>query len=273
MATDKKSFILYCDLIHTVNKLPDETAGKLLKHILSYVNDLNPETDDLLVEVAFEPIKQAMKRDLKKWETEIDRKSQGAILGNLKRWHIDLYEKVQANEITIEQAQSIAKGRIPSHSDKSDSIATKSIASIAVSVNDSVSVSVSDSDSVSVIDKKDKSFSLDVLETFDFVVELFDETNQPKTEKQITDWKDTIRQLNEIDGLDFATIKHLVQKTREDDFWSRNFLTLLKLRKKDKNGTPYWNVFFNKFKTQNHGQPVNSHAELLRQIRRNNPKL
>ena len=122
--------------------------------------------------------------------------------------------------------------------------------------------------------KKDNTiFSIEIEETFDFVVELFDETNQPKTEKQITDWKDTIRQLNEIDGLDFTTIKHLVQKTREDDFWSRNFLTLLKLRKKDKNGTPYWNVFFNKFKTQNHGQPVNSHAELLRQIRRNNPKL
>jgi hypothetical protein len=146
MATDKKSFILYCDLIHTVNKLPDETAGKLLKHILAYVNDLNPETEDLLVEVAFEPIKQAMKRDLKKWETEINRKSQGAILGNLKRWHLDLYEKVDSKELTLDEAQTIAKGRIPSHTDKSDGIATKSIASIAdsvnVSVNDSVSVSV-----------------------------------------------------------------------------------------------------------------------------------
>jgi hypothetical protein len=146
MATDKKSFILYCDLIHTVNKIPDETAGKLLKHILAYVNDLNPETGDLLVEVAFEPIKQAMKRDLKKWETEINRKSQGAILGNLKRWHLDLYEKVESKEITLDEAQNIAKGRIPSRTDKSDGIATKSIASIAdsvnVSVNDSVSVSV-----------------------------------------------------------------------------------------------------------------------------------
>ena len=146
MATDKKSFILYCDLIHTVNKLPDETAGKLLKHILAYVNDLNPETEDLLVEVAFEPIKQAMKRDLKKWETEINRKSQGAILGNLKRWHFDLYEKVEAKQLTLDEAANIAKGRIVSHSDKTDSIATKSIASIADSV--SVSVSVNDNDNV-----------------------------------------------------------------------------------------------------------------------------
>jgi ribosomal protein L11 len=144
MATDKKSFILYCDLIHTVNKLPDETAGKLLKHILAYVNDLNPETEDLLVEVAFEPIKQVMKRDLKKWETEINRKSQGAILGNLKRWHFDLYEKVEAKQLTLDEAANIAKGRISSHTDKTDSIATKSIASIA----DSVSVSVSVNDNV-----------------------------------------------------------------------------------------------------------------------------
>lgn len=159
MATDKKSFILYADLIHTVNKIPDETAGKLLKHILAYVNDLNPETDDLLVEIAFEPIKQAMKRDLRKWETEIDRKSQGAILGNLKRWHVDLYEKVQKNEITLGVAQSIAYHRIPSHSDKTDGIATKSIASIAVSVNDSVNVN----DNVNVINKeKDISTESDV---------------------------------------------------------------------------------------------------------------
>ncbi len=27
MATDKKSFLLYCDLIHTVEQLTDEQAG------------------------------------------------------------------------------------------------------------------------------------------------------------------------------------------------------------------------------------------------------
>jgi len=68
MAKDKKSFVLYSDLKHTVQKLPDEQAGKLLKHILAYVNDENPTTEDLLVEIAFEPIKQQLKRDLKKFE-------------------------------------------------------------------------------------------------------------------------------------------------------------------------------------------------------------
>jgi len=68
MATDKKSFLLYADTIHTVRKLTDEQAGRLFKHVLAYVNDENPTTDDILIEVAFEPIKQSLKRDLKKYE-------------------------------------------------------------------------------------------------------------------------------------------------------------------------------------------------------------
>lgn len=69
MAQDKKGFILYADLINTVSKLPDDKAGQLFKLILEYVNDLNPNVDDLLLSVAFEPIKQQLKRDLKHYES------------------------------------------------------------------------------------------------------------------------------------------------------------------------------------------------------------
>ena len=69
MAENKKSFILYIDLINTINQLPDEKAGALFKHILEYVNDNNPITDDLLLNIAFEPIKQQLKRDLIHWES------------------------------------------------------------------------------------------------------------------------------------------------------------------------------------------------------------
>lgn len=68
MAKDKKSFILYCDIIHTVEQLNDVDAGKLFKHVLRYVNDLNPEADDIITKIAFEPIKQQLKRDLQKYE-------------------------------------------------------------------------------------------------------------------------------------------------------------------------------------------------------------
>ena len=70
MADNKKSFLLYADLIHTVKKLPDENAGILFKLILEYVNDLNPNIDsyDILTQVTFEPIKLQLKRDLKRWK-------------------------------------------------------------------------------------------------------------------------------------------------------------------------------------------------------------
>lgn len=84
MAENKKSFILYCDLIHTVEKMPDDKAGKLMKHLLRYVNDMNPECDDLVVDVVFEGIKQQLKRDLKHWEEVRLKKSISGKEGGIK---------------------------------------------------------------------------------------------------------------------------------------------------------------------------------------------
>ena len=72
MAQNKKSVLLYCDLIHTVEKFSNEQAGKFFKHYLRYVNDLNPKTEDPLIEIVFEQVKQNLKRDLKKWEKRAD---------------------------------------------------------------------------------------------------------------------------------------------------------------------------------------------------------
>jgi hypothetical protein len=86
MAKDKKSFILYSDAIHTVEKLSDTDAGQLLKHLLRYVNDQNPTTDNPLVEIAFEPIKQQLKRDLVKFEDVKGKRSEAGKAGATKRW-------------------------------------------------------------------------------------------------------------------------------------------------------------------------------------------
>ena len=86
MAKNKKSFILYVDLIHTIEKLSDDQSGKLIKHILRYVNDLNPKLNDSLLEIVFEPIKQQLKRDLIDWERRIAAKSEGGRKSMLKRW-------------------------------------------------------------------------------------------------------------------------------------------------------------------------------------------
>ena len=144
MAENKKSFVLYTDLIHTVSKMPNDKAGELFKHILMYVNDENPITDDLILQLTFEPIKQQFKRDLKKWEETIEVKSKGGRIGNLKRWNKDLYDKFLSKEITLEEAEIIAYNRITSHTDKNNRKASQSIANIAVNVNDNVNVNVND---------------------------------------------------------------------------------------------------------------------------------
>lgn len=85
MAAGKKSFILYADLIGTVEQMPDNKAGLLFKTILQYVNDQNPEVKDLLVKVAFEPVKLQLKRDLVKWEKQHNQRVEAGIKSAEKR--------------------------------------------------------------------------------------------------------------------------------------------------------------------------------------------
>jgi uncharacterized phage protein (TIGR02220 family) len=89
MAKDKKSFLLYADLIHTIEKLNDEQAGKLFKHVLRYVNDQHPQSDQF-TEVVFEPIKQTLKRDLEKYEGIRQRNSENA----KKRWDATACDRI-----------------------------------------------------------------------------------------------------------------------------------------------------------------------------------
>ena len=84
MATNKKSALLHCDIIHTVEKLTDEQAGKLFKHYLRYVNDLNPK-GDVFTEIVFEPIRQNLKRDLVKWADRADKSRENGKLGGRPR--------------------------------------------------------------------------------------------------------------------------------------------------------------------------------------------
>lgn len=86
MAKDKKAFLLYCDLIHTFDELSDEEAGKLIKHTLAYVNDKSPEATDKIVRIAFEPIKQQLKRDLQRWdEFKVKQSTNGKLGGRPKK--------------------------------------------------------------------------------------------------------------------------------------------------------------------------------------------
>jgi len=137
MAKDKKSFILYSDQIEHFEDLTDEEAGQLIKHVFRYVNDQNPEAPNRIIQVAFNPVKQQLKRDLKTYECTKDERSKSGILGNLKKYNLDLFELVIAEKMTLDEAQNIAKTRKASHSEKI-------VAKLAVNVNDNVNVNVKD---------------------------------------------------------------------------------------------------------------------------------
>tara|TARA_R110001606_G_scaffold364266_1_gene518638 strand:+ start:1248 stop:1934 length:687 start_codon:yes stop_codon:yes gene_type:complete len=79
MAEDKKGFILYADQKELFNQLPNDKAGELIKHIFAYVNDENPITEDLIINMAFTPIKQQFKRDLEKWQSTRESRSKAGI--------------------------------------------------------------------------------------------------------------------------------------------------------------------------------------------------
>lgn len=75
MAEFKKSFVAYSDWNGMFKALPDEVAGKLIKHIFSYVNDEDPTSDDYVINALFEPIKCTLKRDLQKWDKQREQRS------------------------------------------------------------------------------------------------------------------------------------------------------------------------------------------------------
>jgi len=132
MAADKKSFVLYTDSNGLIKQLPDDVAGRLLKHIFAYVNDENPISDELLLNIAFEPIKMHLKRDLKKFELIKERRSEAGKKGGIKSGEVRKIEKNEANA----------------------SFATKNEANEAVSdsVNDNVSVSDNVNEKKEVVD-------------------------------------------------------------------------------------------------------------------------
>lgn len=139
MAKDKKGFILYADQISIFDALTDAEAGVLIKHIFKYVTDQNPiPNDNRIIEMAFIPIKQQLKRDLVKYEGTKDKKSESGVLGNLKRWNLDLYNQVIDGKLSINEAVVIATSRKTSQ--QVAKIAVKDNVNVKDNVKDNVSV-------------------------------------------------------------------------------------------------------------------------------------
>ena len=122
MAENKKSFVAYCDWQETFEELSDEEAGKLVKHLFNYVNDNNPETSDKLTKMCFIPIKQSLKRDLKKYEGYIEKQSvngkkggrpKNPTLSEITQPFIEKPKK--ADSVSVSDSVSVTKSNIDSN--------------------------------------------------------------------------------------------------------------------------------------------------------------
>lgn len=113
----------------TVKKLTDEQAGILFKHILGYVNDENPVTNDVIIDLVFEPIKQSLKRDLRRYEEIIEKRSLAGKIGGVESGE-SRRKKKEANE-----ARALKRKQTKQ---RQANEAVSDIVSVNVSVSDSV---------------------------------------------------------------------------------------------------------------------------------------
>lgn len=173
MADNKKSFVAYADWLESFEMLEDAEAGKLIKHLLRYVNDLNPEMEDRLLKVAFQPIKAQLKRDLNK------------------------YDEVRKKR--IEAGRKGGKKRASQANAKSDK---QSKANQAVNVNENVTVN----DTVNVNERESKLSSAPSL-AFDLLkskktTEL--QSFEMQNKKQVEKWEDLIDNFNDTAEIEIS---------------------------------------------------------------------
>lgn len=109
-------------------------------------------------------------------------------------------------------------------------------------------------------------FSESVNNFYDYVLKYFEEKFIPKTNKQISSWKECIDKLIRIDGYDLKHLHEIIKTFREDNFWKTNFNSLPKLREKNNTGEKYIDVFSVKLKNKNQNGKQSTFGETRDEI-------
>lgn len=71
----KKSFVLYADMLESIDHLSFEEKGILFDHILKFANGQDNDLKDRLIITAWKPIESQLKRDLEKWDKTLEQRS------------------------------------------------------------------------------------------------------------------------------------------------------------------------------------------------------
>ena len=74
--------------------------------------------------------------------------------------------------------------------------------------------------------------------------------------KTIREWYETLDKCQRIDGYSLKQVKEILEWVRNDDFWSNNFFSISKLRKRNKDGIKYIDFLEEKMR-QDFAMPTN----------------
>ena len=109
---ESKYTMLFNDNINIIALLEDDEKGIVFNKILHYANDLDFDIgDNRLIQTTWAHFKNQMDRDIVKYDKTISTNSIGGKKSSLKKWHKDLYAKVEAKEMSLDEAFVIVKDR------------------------------------------------------------------------------------------------------------------------------------------------------------------
>ena len=80
------------------------------------------------------------------------------------------------------------------------------------------------------------------------ILSLFPEIFRPNNKTKQSDWIDCLDKLVRLDKYNLDTIFKISKWARDDEFWTKQFQSILKLRRTNKDGIPFHVVFMEKYK-------------------------
>ena len=101
---------------------------------------------------------------------------------------------------------------------------------------------------------------------YNVALNYFPEHLHPKDSLKKTNWLQTIDSLLRLDRVPAQLLLEIIKRAREDDFWSKNFLSITKLRKNNRDGVKYIQVFAEKFKRNEKQNSSSFRQEILRKL-------
>ena len=136
MNEEKKSFIIYTDIIENILDLSDAEAGILFKGLLKYSDTGIEQTfEDRLVKHNYMTIRRQMNRDFEKWKGIKEARSRAGKLGGAKKGN----QNAKKDKTLQDDNTSVIKNK-----QNKQSQAKQTKQAVNVNVNDNVNVNVND---------------------------------------------------------------------------------------------------------------------------------